>query len=382
MDSNADPINSGVNANDAGWPTPEDGTIIRRVGGSDWSVYTENPSGSPYPLSAESAFALPLDSALLYFLTRGGGNVGDVNIVNSDVARNKVDVRVHVNYHRQEALDHANVCLLKKEKEDGEGVGIFTPNGWHPTDRLDRMHFTVTVTFPATSDGSPLKIKDFESTTSHYSHQIADLRGTVYFGVFTIGSDSAGITSESIFAGSGTFKATKGAIKGAFNVSSSLELTTTDANITARVGLRNDVASYLAGNQTSDSSTHSDAGTGGNFKVSATTVKAPITLTHISSPIDSIQNLVVSTVYAPVTVSLNNAYEGGFTLNSSYSPLTVVKSGATDPSGQGRERVLKKDSQSSDHVTGSVYWNPNSGPGVSQGSVQITTSKSPIRLTV
>ncbi|EGN95708.1 hypothetical protein SERLA73DRAFT_113394 [Serpula lacrymans var. lacrymans S7.3] len=241
------------------------------------------------------------------------------------------------------------------------------------------MRFKVTVTFPATSDGKPLSVKDFESTSSYYSYQIGNLLGPIYFSTFNIHADSAGITSGSIFAGAGTFKASKAAITGAFNVSSSLELTTTDAKITAQVGLQNDVASYLTGVQTSDSS---NAATGGNFTVSATTVKAPINLTYTNSPVNSIQNLVVSTVYEPITVSLNSAYEGAFKLDSSYSHLTVNKSGATDPSGQGRERVLEKDSNSSDHVTGSAYWNPNSGPGLSQSSVQLKTSKSSIRLTV
>ncbi|EGO21233.1 hypothetical protein SERLADRAFT_452366 [Serpula lacrymans var. lacrymans S7.9] len=362
-----------LSANDAGWPTPADGTVERSVGGSDWSKYTHNPSGSRYPLSAETSFELPVNSALIYFLTRGGGNSGDVHIVNSNISKDSVDVLFHVDYHRQEALDHANVCLLKKEQEDGQGAGIFTPNSWHPTNKLDDMRFKVTVTFPATSDGKPLSVKDFESTSSYYSYQIGNLLGPIYFSTFNIHADSAGITSGSIFAGAGTFKASKAAITGAFNVSSSLELTTTDAKITAQVGLQNDVASYLTGVQTSDSvlneiSPSSNAATGGNFTVSATTVKAPINLTYTNSPVNSIQNLVVSTVYEPITVSLNSAYEGAFKLDSSYSHLTVNKSGATDPSGQGRERVLEKDSNSSDHVTGTVYWDP-SGPGAPQSNV-------------
>ncbi|EGN95707.1 hypothetical protein SERLA73DRAFT_186887, partial [Serpula lacrymans var. lacrymans S7.3] len=112
-----------LSANDAGWPTPADGTVERSVGGSDWSKYTHNPSGSRYPLSAETSFELPVNSALIYFLTRGGGNSGDVHIVNSNISKDSVDVLFHVDYHRQEALDHANVCLLKKEQEDGQGAG-------------------------------------------------------------------------------------------------------------------------------------------------------------------------------------------------------------------------------------------------------------------
>ncbi|EGN95709.1 hypothetical protein SERLA73DRAFT_142602, partial [Serpula lacrymans var. lacrymans S7.3] len=102
------------------------------------------------------------------------------------------------------------------------------------------MHFDDTVTFPATSSGELLEIKKFESNSSRYSHTIGDIQESVYFDIFSIQADTAGIKS-----GIGTFRSTRAFIRGAFDVSSSLELTTTNADIDAQVGLRNDVTSYL-----------------------------------------------------------------------------------------------------------------------------------------
>jgi len=376
-----------LNADDAGWPIPADGTVERCVGGSDWSEYTTNPSGAPYPYSAETSFELPVSSDLLYFLTRGGSNVGAVNIVTSDVVKDSADVLVHVDYQTQEGLDHANLCLLKKEEENGNGAGIFTPDDWVATPQ-ERMHFDVTVTFPATSGSEPLEVKNFQSNSSHYLYTIGDTQDSVFFDAFTILADSAGITSDSIFAGDGIFSATKAAIKGAFNVTNSLELTTTNAGITAQVGLRNDAPSLLTGvpfKTRYGSAHHSicfDDATGGNFKVSATTIKAPVTLTFTNSPVDSIQTFVASTNNAPITVTMNSAYEGAFTLDSSSAPVSASKSGATDPSGQGRTRAVDQTPGGMGHTKGSTYWQPNSGPGVSQGSVQLTTTRAPIKLTV
>ncbi|EGN95703.1 hypothetical protein SERLA73DRAFT_186884 [Serpula lacrymans var. lacrymans S7.3] len=359
-----------ANVNDGGWPKPEDGTVERSVGGSDWSTYTENP-GSPYPYSAETSFDLPVNDDLLYFIARGGANMGHLNIVNSSVVKDTADVLVHVDYKTQEDLDHANICLLKKEEENGEGVGIYTPDDWHPIPN-DPLRFTATVTLPATSDGKPLNIKRFESTSTDYVNTIGDIKASVSFGALTIQS-GAGITSGSVFAGVGTFNDAKASIKGAFDVSESLALTVANAEINAQIGL-------VAGTQ-SDSST-TDAASGGDFKVSATASRGPITLVYTSSPVNSIQSLVASTVNAPVKVTLNNAYEGAFTVDSSSAPVHVNKGSTSDPSGQGRTRVVDQKSGGMDHITGSAYWQPNSGPGVTQGTVQITTTRAPITLVV
>ncbi|EGO21348.1 hypothetical protein SERLADRAFT_410768 [Serpula lacrymans var. lacrymans S7.9] len=98
----------------AGWPDPRDGVVEHCVGGSAWSKYSESPPQD-------------FNKTILYLLTRGSTNIGSVTIVTSNVIKNTADVLVHVGYHTQQALDHANVCMLNKVPGyyNTQGVGIY-----------------------------------------------------------------------------------------------------------------------------------------------------------------------------------------------------------------------------------------------------------------
>ncbi|EGO21342.1 hypothetical protein SERLADRAFT_476390 [Serpula lacrymans var. lacrymans S7.9] len=372
---------------EAGWPDPGDGVVERCLGGSAWSVYNETP-GAFYPYAAETSFEFPVDYEILYLLARGGANIGTITIVNSNVVKNTADVLVHVGYHTQQALDHANVCLLNKGPgyHNTQGVGIYTPIGWFPSEQEGRMHFDVTVTLPATPGGKPLQIKRFDITTSHYSVQIQDIQNSVYFDDITVRADAAGIMSKSISARSGTFMSTKAYVRGAFNVTD-VWFSTTSGPIDVQVGHR-DVGSYLTRvplgtNENSMQSTFSEYATsGGSFSVDAKTINGPITVSYTNAPVDSVQTFNAATEGAPVAITMSSTYEGNFRLETSGdNPIVVRESDAKDPSGRGRERVLVKNPQDASLMYGTVYWDPQ-GPGWEGSYITIRTNRSPIWLTV
>ncbi|EGN95823.1 hypothetical protein SERLA73DRAFT_162541 [Serpula lacrymans var. lacrymans S7.3] len=372
---------------DAGWPGPGDGVITRCVGGYGWSVYNKSPPEEFYPYNAETTFQLPVNYDLLYMITRGGTNIGSVNIVKSNVVKSTADVLVHVGYYTQQALNRVNACLLHRGMNT-QGVGIYTPDNWIPSEQEGRMHFDVTVTFPATWDGKRLWIKDFQTNFDHYSIKIDDIQSSVYFNSISLSTLTAGIRSDSVFAYVGSFKTTRAFIRGAFYVSQ-LYFSTTFGPIDVSVG-HPAVGSYLTGlplstdNSPMQSTFSNDAQAAAEpFSLSAYTNDGPITIYYTNAALNSIQNFVAVTTGSPVTVSMSSTYEGDFILDTTgNNPIDVRTSGARDPSGQGRGRVLYINPQGGmTHKEGTVYWDPI-GPGWRESRIFIRTDRAPIWLTV
>ncbi|EGN95818.1 hypothetical protein SERLA73DRAFT_162538 [Serpula lacrymans var. lacrymans S7.3] len=372
---------------EAGLPGPGDGVVERCVGGPAWSVYNKSPPEEFYPYNAETTFQLPVSYDLLYMITRGGTNIGSVNIVSSNVVKNTADVLVHVGYYTQQALDYANVCLLNKGMNT-QGVGIYTPDNWIPSEQEGRMHFDVTVTFPATSDGKPLRINNFRTDFDHYSIKIDDIQKSVYFNFILLSTLTAGIRSDSIFAYTGSFTTTRAFIRGAFNVSQ-LSFGTTFGPIDVSVGhpvTGSDLTGLpLGGNNNPMQSTFSNdaRATVESYSASAYTNDGPITVYYTNAPANSVQSFVAQTSGSPVTVSMSNAYEGSFSLDTTGdNPISVAERGGRDPSGQGRGRIVNVSAPSGmTHRDGEAHWDIV-GPGWAGSSIQIRTDRAPIWLTV
>lgn len=72
----------------------------------------------------ETEFTLPADADNLYLLSRGVSSVGSVEVHSSDADGDEVKVHVKALYEWQSIIDEAEVCLLKREKNE-HGVGIF-----------------------------------------------------------------------------------------------------------------------------------------------------------------------------------------------------------------------------------------------------------------
>jgi hypothetical protein len=97
----------------------------------------------------------------------------------------------------------------------------------------------------------------------------------------------------------------------------------------------------------------------------------------------SVQNNLAST-----KVYLDKKYEGLFNVQTKLDKVTLQLYNATDPLGQGRQRSLVLDQNSTDRVRGWVGWGqrpgqgpgPGPGPGPGQGQVKIIGSLSPVLL--
>jgi hypothetical protein len=119
--------------------------------------------------------------------------------------------------------------------------------------------------------------------------------------------------------------------------------------------------------------------TGGSFNVSTRTSNSPLSVIYDASPLASILRHESRTSNGPATVNLHSAYEGSFYLQSSTVWPSISKKHATDPSGQGRRRIVQM-FRARGLVTGEVYWGREMQ--LHGANVDIRTSNSPAHLSV
>jgi hypothetical protein len=175
---------------------PSDGLAEHCIGGRDWTSYS--PS-SRYSNSAQMTFHLPASSDALYLLARGSLASGSVIILSSDDDRDTIQIDVDVNYHNQNALNHANVCSLQRKSSE-IGIGIFvsylmsvkidfvhilqTPPVWVHGSSKGVLKFNITVYLPVRN--AHLRINAFETDLPLFRHDVGDLGGAIEFGRLTL----------------------------------------------------------------------------------------------------------------------------------------------------------------------------------------------------
>ncbi|KAH7883258.1 hypothetical protein F5I97DRAFT_1969734 [Phlebopus sp. FC_14] len=375
---------------EVGYPEPVDGKIHDCVNGGTWSTYYDHPSWSTsYPYGAESAFSLPVDADALYTLSRGMYQLGQVDIVQSSEATDTVEVRIRVSYFTDEALDRASVCRMERI-DNQHGVGIFTPKHQRRHETRDQLRFDVKITLPAGSDGSPLRIKHFDTNMPNYVQKVANLWDAVVFDEIDIKSSNGLVKAQSVTFELGSFSSVNGAIEGHFNAGSSLNIQTANGVIQASVTLLNREGAQTSklglltanGNVHAEVALASEAGVGGAFDVEAQTSNGAIALAFTDSPVDSLLNCRVSATTGNVHVALHSAYEGSYSMRSTIGNQDVEVRDVEDPAGRGRRRVVSRH-RTRNNRGGSVYWVDSDGSSSgTEGSVEIKTTLSLAKLIV
>lgn len=377
--------------NGLGYPDSSDGVVIRCVGRTEWDEYYESPSwAQQFPFGSESLFTLPVGSDSLYLISRGAFRNGHVTVEQSMEVSNDVIVRVRTAYFKEEALARANVCRLERQKNQN-GIGIYTSNGRIPgSDNMDLLMFDVTLTLPASANEDALYIKSLETFAPLFSHEVAALSDTVFFGSISLNTMNSPINVRSVAAETGIFGTANGLIKGHFHSTSSLKLIAANMAIDADVDLfHNESAKPSELVMTTANaplnarvSLTTASGHTGEFGVDVQTANAPLKLTYVNSPVYSQLYSRARTTNAPATVQLHSAFEGSFSLSCigpSLGQPSLEQHRAEDPAGKGRERHVTM-SRSRGQIEGSVRWvgAENSGGGTS--FVQALTTLSPPKL--
>ncbi|KAF8959955.1 hypothetical protein BDZ97DRAFT_1835763 [Flammula alnicola] len=404
---------------DGGWEynIPSGLLMSGCVQGGDWSnqvqpatFYTELPAGNPFlpphgfPFSSQTTFDVPLDSVNLLLLSRGQLSAGTVDVVTSpQQAPNTATFRVVMNYFREDIRNLAKVCVIRRnEGESTKGVGIFTPT-WR-TGRHDRkdeqMYFETTLILPEVdAHAAPLSIKGFETDAPNTLHRFGDLNTKVLFGSISLRGSNAPIHAKSLSAITGDVHTTNGFIRGIFNTSGSLMLTTTNSPIDVDVGLESTEGSApeLTALTTNGAiqaaislTTTAPSNQGGSYAVSLTTTNGNLQVRIPSQPVNSSLHLTATTSNGPANMVLNPAYEGTFSLQSPTAVVVRERKGIEDPSGEHRRRRVRYNMVGK-FTQGDVRWGTegeartrtgigrNTGTGLhGDGTILIRTTNAPV----
>ncbi|TDL19372.1 hypothetical protein BD410DRAFT_792189 [Rickenella mellea] len=419
---------------EVGRPDPRDGHVVKCINGADWTsegdIYKEavSPKFSARrpsydddpPHTAKTSFKLPVNSDVLYLLSRGSLASGDVHVTALDHSGDDVIVDIVVSYWNDEALERANVCQLERPESEC-GVGIFTPKGnkWHKKrwDHDDYLKFNVTVLFPTSGKDSARIINDFGTAMVLFSQRVDDLMDLVHFRKITLLTINSPISATSLHAEMAHLSTINAPISGSFNISSvedetlignvrpqnhedvdieagsepgppmpvsSLRLNTINAGIDADVALYNDVnrepSGFLIRNTngpiTGDVKLYSHQKSGGEFIIDAKSVNQAVNVNVSTQPLESSLKLKASTISAPVTVALAPAYEGDLSLSTFWGDVTVEQDGTVvDPSGKERKRNVYLDVKSKSKVLGYVSWDEERKEG---SFVDISSFNAPV----
>jgi hypothetical protein len=351
---------------------------------AEWSdPEEENPHHhhGPPRFSSHASFTLPVSSESLLFFAHGSYAYGGIDFVEDDtdtLSSDNIAIDINAHYWTKEALEHANVCTLRREI--GVGIGIFTPTERHRGKRHDELHFTISVRFPKSSE-----IKDLKTILPLFAHIFR--KTNVHFNTLNVHSSNFPIIAESLVVDSGKLRTANSIIRGNFTVSDTLEIISSNAPVIVNVTMNDadEETSTKLFIKTSNAplisnitlvSTGSE-GTGGEFVVEAHTSNAPLEVRFSDAPVDSVLQLSAKSSNAPVSVGLHPTYEGTFSLKSSiFRPRVDVDEGVEDPKGEGRDRKIDFNAVGKD-VKGSVRWVEEDGDDdgfEKRGCVELVTS--------
>lgn len=225
-------------------------------------------------------------------------------------------------------------------------------------------------------------------------------------------TDSFITPQQSFFAQWASFSTTNGRIEGHFNASDFLQLHTSNGKIDADIDFNQDVSkkAVLSLSTTNSYVSHfmrprnrqlniggfffffrpldarihlhnftslEESGANSNFDVVSRTTNGKLNVAFLDAPVDSKLTFGGTTSNAATDISLHPTFEGHFSLQSSLVTPDVREHRVEDPSGRGRERVVRfRNARGS--ASGEVVWGRRSEGG--KGDVRVHTSNARITL--
>ncbi|GJJ08399.1 hypothetical protein Clacol_002615 [Clathrus columnatus] len=374
-------------------PLPADGDIMDCFPpNASSSIFDVQDQDQPmldndYDFKEYFSYSIPSSSKLIYFLSRGNLGYGSLQFVLADDAGDNVKVDVVARYSRRSILDKSRICHLTRNNNNEQGIGFFTPQTRGSISSRDMVHFTVTIQFPRNQNSvqEPLLIQGLDTKMGIWGHSLF-LDNLVRFNQINLHGSNSPIVIKNVLLENADISTTNSPITGSFTIERKTTLKTSNARIDVDVTMinRDGTQPTIAKLSTSNGAvtapitlvskgTNSDQPSA--FDVSAKTSNAPLTLSFPDAPIDpfSILNLFGSTSNAPVKTTLHPTYEGNILLQTSVFGPSLEQSYASDPSGQGRDRIIYTQ-RTRGKLSSDVKWGENS---TANGHVSLKTSNSP-----
>ncbi|KAK7055853.1 hypothetical protein R3P38DRAFT_2761011 [Favolaschia claudopus] len=337
--------------------------------------------------SASTAFLLPIDADLLFFLSRGplSGQISIVETANY-TATGPIEVNITARYREAADLEKTRACRMGGANEHGLLL-------W--ADGAQDVRLNITVALPSGVRG----YKDLSTDLPRFSHTTGNfytIWSSLSFGIIRFKTSDAPINFVSMSGLSAFMQTSNAKVEGFFNgldgvavqtsnaavdltaimygkdtgSESQVNITTSNGPITANLGLVSDYDNAIlrATARTSNA---------------ALTIHAP-SRTMLAAEKNVSFFLDASTSKGAAAAYLFSAYEGAYDLWTTRSKAQVegVKDLA-DPLGKGRRRSVAKTSTGR-HAQGNIHWSKDGNRPESdeRGYVRMSTTVSPVTLRI
>jgi len=354
---------------------------------------TSTAAASSSSSGRTTTFELPVSAPSLFIRTVNSNYTiqGELNMTVSREPGHVIYVRVSGTSEK---------CRAKLVQEHDGSTGIeFYYEGlpfWFAGARL-----IIDVRFPAPQPGAPYTyVKEFTTSLGMFTHEIAYLAPRVKFGTLRLQGKSS-INVEAISAETANVKTSHASIKGSFHADEYLRLDTSHSTIkgsfssngaisvmTSNSSIEGEVKLFNSGDGTPSKADLATSNSkinveviltavnnmGGAFKVDASTSNAKLDVVCSSAPIDSELVLKANTSNANVRVDLPPTYQGKVSASTSHGKATLESDPpALDPTGLGRERIIKMSKTEDREIHGEVRWSEHDDWKVA-GKVDVNSS--------
>ncbi|KAM5537174.1 hypothetical protein V8D89_009107 [Ganoderma adspersum] len=211
---------SNVDSDEATWRCAENIT---------WTTFPDRLEGLPLPYIARTSFNIPISASSIAFIAFDRtASYGSFRVSQTDEPGSEAVVEIEARYWSQEMVENVRVCRLHRGKCDMNGENPWRYGITSDKELGEKAETNIHLRLPASLEpDSPLVIGDLWTILPHYSHHFEGLPESVRFRrlyLTTIESDinvDPAILGDDIDAHSSA-----GSIRGTFNVSKSLYITT------------------------------------------------------------------------------------------------------------------------------------------------------------
>ncbi|KAK9900203.1 hypothetical protein P389DRAFT_165404 [Cystobasidium minutum MCA 4210] len=366
------PSASSLSSQQSGYVSDYD-EVVSGAGG-DWGGGDDGHQRTIY--KSRVFFHLPITSADgLFTLARGQYSSGPIKFVleephaskdspsdkdeaaedhvassSSSGSSSSIEVEVTARWNDKELLKSSKVCALTKHANSTHhhterGIGIYTPSHEVPG-AYRHLSFETVVRIPPKGLESLKSLALFGPMFAPVDIDLAPV--TFSHASFNTSNGSIHVLSA-LSASIIEMKTSNGAIDGNFSVSDKLLLTSSNGRIDAHVAL---AKGREAGEDTATSS---------DIEVKAHTTNGNAYVRYTKHPQDVVLASSVKTTNGDAAVTHQPAFEGRFSLSTSWGKgLVHSSSKSTDPTGRKRKRKLEITDDQSNFGTvkkeGRIYW--------------------------
>ncbi|KAF7320553.1 hypothetical protein HMN09_00139300 [Mycena chlorophos] len=344
-----------------------------------------------------AAFALPAADPELTFLLSRAPVHGRVRIIEDEDSRVPFTVNVSASHEDPEKLAQLKACQVHHHEYAEQGVMFWAPSEGNAEYDSD-VRVDVILSVPRTSGGE--EYRDLSTQLSRFDHVVGELfhffSGTK-FRTIRLRTRDADMNFGSIIADTAFIESMGGDTQGFVAIAGSgeLDIRTSNGviNMTAMMfGWESPRNESRVDVWTSNGAIHARIALVSDFpdnllNARLHTSNAALSLQARMMAENSTMRIDAETSNGPASVLATDGFEGRYELRTSNADARLdVNPNAYDPTGRGRERVVRKEEEGDSEKKGMIYWQDKDAAEVQEGSdsglVRVRTSNGPVVLQV